>query len=149
LKEGVWVKKSNWLSYFAYLVVLLCYIIFSNKILIYVSKQREMTYKFLPLMLWSTVISIVLGLLIGFEQLLLQKRKEGSWRIDLPKIVLLGIPSLYFSFGIFIYYCPITFVQQYLTYPIQFLVESNSNLLSIIQVLLGYIITTSFIKVED
>lgn len=142
-------KKSNWLSYFVYSVLLLGYIILSNKILIYMGNQKETTYEVLPIMIWSTIIAIVLGLLLGLEQLLLQKRKEGSWRINLPKVVFLGIPSLYFSFGIFIYYCPIIFVQQYLTYPIQFLVESNGNFLSIIQVILGYIITTSFIKVKE
>lgn len=101
-------------------------------------------------MIWSTIIFILLGTLLGLEKLLLEMRTEGKWRINLPKVILLGIPSLYFSFGIVVmYYCPIAFIQQTLGYPIQFFLQSEFNFLSIFQIILGYIIVTSFIKIEE
>jgi hypothetical protein len=115
----------------------------------YWDKQMEMTYSPFPSMLWSMIIFIVLGLLLGLETFLLETRKEGTWRVNLPKIILLGVPTLYFSLGIFIMYLPLSFIQQTLSYPLQFFLEGSTHFLSIFQVIFGYIVITSFTKVED
>jgi len=143
------VRKNNWLLYFVYAVILLCYIIFSDKMLVYVNKQSQITYDALPFMLWSIVIFVVLGLLLGLERFLLEARKQGNWKVNLPKILFLGIPSLYFSIGVFIYYCPIDFIRQTLAYPISLFLKSNMNFVSIFQMILGFTISTSFIKVKE
>lgn len=110
-------KKNIWLKYFLYAVILICYIAFSNKILIILS----MTYNPFLILVGSTLIFIVVGLLLGLERLIVETRKEGKWGINLPKIIFLGIPSLYFSIGTFIYfYCQIVFVQVTLCYPLRF-----------------------------
>ncbi|HSQ33732.1 MAG TPA: hypothetical protein VLM81_02410 [Peptostreptococcaceae bacterium] len=141
--------KNNWLSYFRYMLVFVCYSFFSNKILMYWDKQMGMTYSPFPSMLWSMIIFIILGLLLGLETFLLETKKEGNWRVNLPKIILLGVPTLYFSLGIFIMYLPLSFIQQTLSYPLQFFLEGSTHFLSIFQVIFGYIIITSFAKVED
>lgn len=98
--------------------------------------------------LGSIIIFIVLGLLLGLERLVAEMRKEGKWGINLPKIIFLGIPSLYFSIGTFIYYyCPIVFVQVTLCYPLRFFLQGN--FISVFQMILGYTICTSFIKIEN
>ena len=141
-------KKNNWLLYFSYAVALIGYITFSNKILIFLNNQFKMTFKTLPLLLGSMIIFIVLGVLLGLERFILEKRKEGNWRINLPKVIFLGLPSLYFSVGTLIYfYCPIIFVQVTLCYQIRFFFEGN--FISVFQIILGYIICTSFIKIKD
>jgi hypothetical protein len=141
--------KNKWLSYFRYMLVILCYFVFSNKILIFWDKQRQMTYNPFPSMLCSMIIFVVLGLLLGLETFLLETKKEGTWRVNLPKLILLGVPTLYFSLGIFIMYIPLSFIQQPLSYPLQFFLGDSTNFLSIFQVILGYIIITSFTKIED
>lgn len=75
-------------------------------------------------------------------------RKDGKWRINIPRLILLGVPSLYFSLGILILSFPITFIRQTLSYPILYFLKCD-DILSIFQVILGYIIITSFMKVKE
>ncbi|WP_261856880.1 hypothetical protein [Clostridium folliculivorans] len=140
-------KKNNWGAYFVYAVVFFCYIVLSNKLLISVDKEKQMTFQVMPLILWSMFIFILLGLLLGLEKLILESKKDGRWKINLPKLIFLGIPSLYFSLGILIYYSPS--ISQVLSYPIQFFLQNNIDFFSVFQVIFGYVISSSFIKVED
>ncbi|GKU32344.1 hypothetical protein CFB3_44520 [Clostridium folliculivorans] len=130
-----------------YAVVFFCYIVLSNKLLISVDKEKQMTFQVMPLILWSMFIFILLGLLLGLEKLILESKKDGRWKINLPKLIFLGIPSLYFSLGILIYYSPS--ISQVLSYPIQFFLQNNIDFFSVFQVIFGYVISSSFIKVED
>lgn len=87
-------------------------------------------------------------LLLGLESFLLEKRKNRKWKINLPKLLFLGILALYFSIGIFIYYSPIDFIRETLGYPYLLFSKSNINFIPIFQIIFGYIISTSFIKEE-
>ena len=140
-------KKINWLWYFIYALALACYIIFSSNILTLVNKQNDMTFNGLPLMIWSTIIFIVLGLLLGLESFLLEMGKEGEWKINLPKVVFLGLPSLYFSMATFIYYYSPDFIKP-LSFPSLFFIVNKTNFISIFKIILGYTIITSFVKVK-
>lgn len=142
-------RKNNWLLYSIYSVILVCYAIFSSKILIFEKQQFQRTFNNLPLIILSMIIFIMFGLLLGVEKFLLEMRKDGKWKINLPKLILLGIPSLYFSLGLLIIVSfPITFIQRTLSYPILYFLKYDA-ILSIFQVILGYIIITSFIKVRE
>lgn len=141
-------RKNHWLSYFLYSVILISYIFFSNKMLVIQAEQRSNTFEFLPYLLWSTVIFVVLGALLGLEKFILERRKEGHWEVNLPKAIFLGIPLLYLAFGFFLNYCPLEFVNQTLTYPLRFFLMSDSNFLAIFQIIFGYVVVTSFDKVE-
>lgn len=90
-------KNNNWLKYFLYAVVLICYIALSDKIIVFLNNQYyHLTINSFLSLLGRTIIYIIVGLLLGLESLLLQTRKEGKWRVNLPKVIFLGIPSLYF-----------------------------------------------------
>jgi len=141
-------KKNYWLSYFLYLVIFSAYIFFSSKMFHILNEQRRNTFELVPGLIWSTVIFVVLGVLLGMEKFILERRKEGYWEVNLPKVILLGIPSLYLAFGVFLNYLPLEFATQTLTYPLRFVLESNSSFWSIFQMIFGYIVVTSFYKVE-
>ena len=140
-------RKNNWLFYFIYSLILVSYSIFISNILIFEKEQSQRTYSSLSLIIWSMILFVVLGLLLGLEKFLYEMKKEGKWKINLPKLILLGVPSLYFSLGIFVLCIPITPIRQTLSYPIFYLLKYD-NIISIFQVILGYIIITSFIKVK-
>lgn len=90
-------KNNNWLKYFLYAVVLICYIALSDKIIVFLNNQYyHFTINPFLSLVGRTIIYIIVGLLLGLESLLLQTRKEGKWRVNLPKVIFLGIPSLYF-----------------------------------------------------
>jgi len=137
-------KKQSWLWYFIYAVVFLCYIIFSSKLLVYLQSLTARTFKLYTS--WSIVIFVVLGLLLGLEKLLSETRKEGKWKVNLPKILFLGIPSLYFSMSLFFYISHIDFFD----YLIPMCIQSNiSSFMPIFQVILGFTLITSFVKVKE
>lgn len=105
-------KNNNWLKYFLYALVLICYITISDKIIVFLNYQYyHLIISLFLFLLVKTILFIIVGVLIGLESLILEKRKEGKWKVNLPKVIFLGLPSLYFSIGTFIYfYCPKVFV---------------------------------------
>ncbi|MDR3595552.1 hypothetical protein [Clostridium sp.] len=141
-------RKKYWLSYFVYAVVLVCYMIFSDKILENIIKQSQRTFDMLPYMIWSSIAFVILGVLLGLDKILVERKKVGKWKVNLPKVLFLGIPSLYFSISMFIFLCPIDFIRQILSYPISGLLKSDMNFIKAFQVVLGFTISTSFIKVK-
>lgn len=141
-------KKNNWLWYFRYLVLIICYMVIGYNILTFMDNQRQMTYNSIPFMIVSTLVFTIMGFLLGVEKFLIEMKKEGPWKINLPRIILLGIPALYFSLSLFMYYCPIDFVRQILVYPVEFFLKSKINFIPMFQLILGYIVITSFIKVN-
>ena len=142
-------KNNNWLKYFLYAVVLICYITLSDKMIVFLTNQYyHFTIGPSLLLLVKTIIFIIVGLLLGLESLILETRKEGKWKVNLPKVIFLGLPSLYFSIGTLIYfYCPIAFVQVTLCYPIRHFFDGN--FLTVFQIILGYTICTSLSKIKD
>jgi len=140
------VRKNYWLSYFVYAVVLVFYMILSDKILESIVKESQRTFNMLPYMIWSSIAFVILGVLLGLEKFMLERKKEGKWKVNLPKVLFLGIPSLYFSISMFIALCPIDFIRQILSYPISVLLKSDMNFEKAFQVVLGFTISTSFVK---
>lgn len=86
-----------------------------------------------------------IGLILGLEHLFTEIEKEGKWKINLPRIILIGIPSLYFSLSMFIYYTN----NQIIDYPIYVLLKGNSSFISVFQLILGYSFITSFYKGKE
>jgi len=60
----------------------------------------------------------------------------------------MGIPSLYFSLAVFIYYSSNQLVRN-ISYPIGILLNSNQGFIWVFPVILGYSIITSFYKKID
>ena len=90
-----------------------------------------------------------IGLILGLEHLIQEIKKQGKWVINIPKLVLMGIPSLYFSLSILIYYINSQFVRDILSYPIGILLNNSPNFISVFQLILGYSIITSFYKENE
>jgi len=88
-----------------------------------------------------------IGAALGFENLLIEAKKEGTWKINLYKLVILGVLSLYFSLTYIFYYCNIEFIRIILKYPAAYLLAHNTNIfIGMFQVILGYSIISSFHK---
>jgi hypothetical protein len=92
-----------------------------------------------------------IGLIIGIEHLLSEISKQGQWKICLPKIILLGLPSLYFSLGYIIYCSNILIFCQYLYQPILTITigQKLGNFIELFQFIFGYVIITSFYKTPN
>ncbi|MEF2114074.1 hypothetical protein, partial [Clostridium frigoriphilum] len=69
--------------------------------------------------------------------------------MNVPKFLLMGLPSLYFSLAVFIYYSSNQLVRNILAYPIGILLTSNQSFIWVFPLILGYSIITSFHKKID
>lgn len=139
-------KAKSWIKYLIYMCLILI-IVFWGQHVFWVYKQDvEKTFNFNPYFHYGLTIIFYagIGLLLGLEHLLCEMKKEGTWRINLPKIALMGIPALYFSLGVFIYYSNITV----LSFPIQVLIKNGTNFINTFQIILGHSIITSFYKIN-
>jgi len=99
----------------------------------------------LPLF-WALTTSIVLyigfGFLMGLDYLLKERAKEGKWRINVSKLIIIGVPSLVFGFMfyiIFLFHIPTSIFPRVLF-------SENPTYMILFKILLGYTIATSFYK---
>jgi hypothetical protein len=106
-----------------------------------------------PEMFYYLVINLLLGicvgLFLGLEHLIREFRKEGMWEINKPKLILVGLPSLYFSLGNIWFISGHQFVKEIIAYPIYYLLRYVSGYESLFQVIFGYVVITSFLKDKD
>ncbi|MCG8485208.1 MAG: hypothetical protein MJA31_17995 [Clostridia bacterium] len=101
----------------------------------------------------TTLLLILLGFILGFDQLYQQYRKKGKWHVDGLRLLCLGLPC----FILFIWNLgPIMLSQifpffqsiRFPPYPLNIIVHSRFSLYAI-TTLIGYVIATSFYKEEN
>lgn len=141
-------KKSRILLYLIYLGLILGYIFFSKSMLISLRKQSQYTFTYFPYYLYAYLINVFFGIVLGLENFITEFKKEGRWTINLPRLLILGLPLLYFSLGLFFIFMPFRFLYDYLANPIILFLGEGVDFITFFQIFLGYIICTSFIKVK-
>lgn len=138
-------KRKSWLKYLIYFPLIFFLIVLRQ----FVEKSFSASYyRFeYPEMFYYMVISLLLGvcigLFLGLEHLIRELGKEGKWKINLPKLILVGLPSLYFSLSNIWILCGNQFIREIIAYP---LFRYGSGDVSLFQVILGYVVITSFYK---
>ena len=141
-------KIKSWSKYFIYMCFILLMVFWGQHVFQVIERDRVKLFIF-PYLYFSAMTIIFygsIGLILGLEHLICEIKKEGTWKINLPKIILMGLPSLYFSLAYIIYYSNFTFMRNILEYPILKLMENYSGFLSLFPLILGYLIITSFYK---
>jgi MFS superfamily sulfate permease-like transporter len=144
-------KIKSWLKYLIYITLIFILIVLRE----YVEKLfSESYYRYEnPAMFCYAVISLLLGvcigLFLGLEHLISELRKEGPWKINLPKLILAGLLSLYCSlFNIWVL-SGSQFMREIIAYPLLYLFRYGSGYVSLFQMILGYVVITSFFKYSD
>ncbi len=143
-------KMKSCLKYFFIITLILLVVYFGNYFFSRngISNNNLIFFKVNPYIL-EIVIYVSLGLLLGLEHFIHEMKKSGTLKINITKLVLLGIPSLYFSLYIFIYFGVGRFLPNVLTYPIATLIRNGTKFMNVFQLILGYSIITSFYKKCD
>lgn len=94
----------------------------------------------------SLLIGVSIGLVLGLEHFLGEFKKEGTWKLNLPKLIIVGLPSLYFSLTYIFYYSGIRFLFV-IAYSISnYISRYGSGYMILFQLIFGYIVITSFYK---
>lgn len=129
-------KSKEWLKYLVYILILFG-LIFVNWFVInpileegYYRQSIAPYYYLIP-----AVINIGIGFILGLDHFLYERKRVGVWKINLPKIIFMGIPSLYFSFSAFI--------------TGKLLIGVSTTYMALFQLILGFTIITVFYKQRD
>ena len=140
-------KKNIWLRYFLIITPILLLVYWRDNIF---DGYKDFTKQHIIInpILFELIFYVIIGLLLGLEHFIQEMGKTGKWGINMAKLVFLGIPSLYFSFGYSIYFGLGRFLPHALTYPITMLINTTPSSLPVFQMILGYSIITVFIKNE-
>lgn len=116
----------------------------------YVIKQYKtiasLTYVYFSYRLIIIVlIYMIEGAILGIEHFLEEIRKAGRWKLNLPKMIFMGIPSLYFALYPILAYSAAA-NKIYLPIVNSSLLNSSLGYITIFEVIFGYCIITSFYK---
>jgi hypothetical protein len=141
-KKDVNIKSQLWSKYLNYSLVILIIQVCTGAFMRFIAGMKVQLFNFIMIILCGG-----LGFILGLEYLVNEAKKTGTWKINLPKIVLMGIPSLYFSIYTLILATTINSNIDIIAYPILILINKVSVFFTpIFKLMLGYFITTSFKK---
>jgi hypothetical protein len=141
-------KDKEWLQNFIVILLILVMVFGGQYVLEGMREKAASTYQiniylhcFINFFFYGGI-----GVLLGLEHFIKEKKKDGKWSLNRPKLVLIGIPSLYFSAAILLFYNSLI-SNTFLAYPIGVLFNNNgSHFLAVFNVVFGYTIITSFYK---
>lgn len=140
-------KNRPWLKYLLYLLSILALIYLDAYVIRQQAIYQSETFNIgIPYHITSMFIKIAIGSILGLEYITNEKKKEGKWKINLPKMVLMVIPCLYFSLTLFYYFIPNEFLINLLMKPAFIISQGQFASTSTFQILLGYFFITSFHK---
>jgi hypothetical protein len=105
----------------------------------YFKRNFSVNYSYIVI---SLLIGISIGLLLGLEHFIIEIRKEGRMKLNFPKLIFIGLPALYTSLGFLWIYSGI------FAYPLIYLFRYGSGCVPTSQLILGYIVITSFYKIN-
>ncbi|MGB4660101.1 MAG: hypothetical protein WBI07_13045 [Mobilitalea sp.] len=144
-------KTRSWISNLINLILLLFLIVMKENV---DKLALDSYYKFnSSSLICYTVISILLGLCIGLflglEHFTNEIGKGGIWKINLPKLILIGIPSFYFSLANVWIFSGSKFLLNIIAFPLIHFLGFGSSYISLFQIVLGFTVITSFYMVKN
>lgn len=135
---------KKWLKYVIYAIVIFAYITFftviDEQIKILVSKTYDSRMENLVLLFGN----IIFGIILGMERFLHEMHRKGKWGFNIPRIILIGIPSLIFAMYLYIYYSNNSVLILATDYLPKFI--TSNTFISLNQILFGYVLITNFSK---
>lgn len=143
-------KVKDWIKYLIYIVLIFFIIILKgyvgNLSTAYFKQEFRANYFYLII---SMLVGLCIGMVLGLEHLIREIKKEGTWKINLPKLILVGLPSLYCSLTFVFFFSGIGFLQNIIAYPLFYFLRYSSNYVPLFELILGYVVITSFYKYSE
>ncbi len=136
-------KLYAWSKYFVYLILLSTFLLLKVFINQKITSVQQLTFTYPKgLITVSFLLGIGIGMILGLEHLIQERKKEGKWSINYPKLILIGLPSLYFASYYILSLNHITFLYSFLYDYIYQVLEYTR----LFQLIFGYILIASFYK---
>lgn len=129
--------EKNWKRYIIFLIMAVLFLVAASSIERYIKTlQNNMIIVGNSFFAWEFIVYFIAGTVFGFEKLFCEIKKEGRWKINVPRLLILGMPSLLIGTGLFL------FLPDYISF-----IWLNTILYSwFMQMLFGYVVVTSFYK---
>lgn len=106
-------------------------------------KEADETFNVVSVVLFSSIFSIITGILLRFPKLINEIKQKKKWGFDWIKFSAIGLPSLLILLiYLFIIYLPVSILQ----FIPQVLYLGNSSIQIIAGVVFGYILLDSLKK---
>lgn len=147
-------KLKPWIKYLISTIITFCLIVligYENRL---ISEEWGSTYQMnFNRVAINVIIGTLIGVIIGLEHFFRERKKEGTWKANLPKLILVGLPALFFASN-YLYFYSDNFLRNILVKCLEghTIAVSLWNYLylahftTIFQIILGYVIITSFYK---
>jgi len=141
-------KARSWLKYFVYVLLIIGVVWLKGFLDTTVQTDYNATNKMNYWLYYGAILSpILIGLIIGLDAFLNEKAKEGKWKLNLPKLILVTIPSLYASMLYFIVLIQNETVYNIFVTPlIKFFGNNGGAFIVFFQITLGYSLITMLNK---
>ena len=128
-------RSKNILKYLGYLLIMAILYYYGNSILAkyYEVAQITFIYNYGMIAIVQLVFFGGIGLVLGLDRILLEIKNKGKWKFDITRLIILGIPSLFFS----IHYLVLRLIPLH---------ESFGNIFTISSIVFGYTLISSLYK---
>ncbi|MEI3611210.1 hypothetical protein [Pseudogracilibacillus sp. SO30301A] len=141
-------KNVRWITLYAIILLVLIFVL--SAINVQLEEHAKITFQMYPHIISITIIYPLIGVLFGTAHILKEQKKQGNWKLNLGKMLIIGIPTFYlayYTFIIFSFDAPLHF----LAIPGAFFTKVilSYHTMHLFQILLGYTIITSFYKEEE
>ncbi|WP_018211637.1 hypothetical protein [Desulfitobacterium hafniense] len=91
---------------------------------------------------FDTVLSVLIGLLLGLPEFIRRYKKPGKWRIQWERLLIIGLPALFFTFSQLIFFSSL---GKYLSFILRPWVYESYGVI-ICGILFGYTMIISMDK---
>ena len=92
-------RNKSLVKNISYLVIILVF--FSSGTLLLKNYELQLQQTFKPNLIYLTLINLIscggIGVVLGLSNLNIGLKKEGKWKVDKTKLIIIGIPSFMVS----------------------------------------------------
>lgn len=128
-------KSKSCIKYFIYLIIIIS--LYSIGTILLRKYNNDFEKTFISNYWLVTLIKLVffggIGIILGVDSFLTELNRKGKWKLNIPKLIILGIPSFIFS----IPYIVLTLIP---------LSTSFNNIFTVSSIILGYTLISSLYK---
>lgn len=131
-----------------YTILILIMVYGGNHSLNNILNQQQYTFVMRPHMINFIMLLTYggVGLVLGGETLFAEIKKQGKWKLNIPKVIFFGLPSIFFSFSLDIFVIFNGFTGISILDKLIMALYSDRICIAIAQLVFGYTLATCLYK---
>jgi hypothetical protein len=141
-------RKKAWIKYSIYILTLIAFILLKEfvmyKLKYLYTRNWGAGNSYLLFITIPLIFNLIIGMLLGLDHFVNEIKKTGRWKINITKLTIMGIPSLFLSLAYHFMYINIEVIQIGL-WSIASHFENN---FPVFQIILGYVVITCSYKYQ-